>query len=354
MPTLKEEFSNIVVGEARSFRNLTIYPLHRRNSRLIHLDYLLLEVGIAHGTVHITEVGEQGSVPQLRLDNREDLPILVLDGEELVGARQNRVLNLTILAPAKQSIMIPVSCVEAGRWRMSSAELRQTDHVMYSRGRADHAAHVTESMRSNGSRMGNQSKVWRGIADKAARLNAYSPTNAMSAMYERHASSLESFVRAFDCQNGQCGVVFAISGQIAGLEIFDYPEVMRRFFKKLIRSYALDALDVWDDGTAVESETVSSFLEKVSGAPSFVEPALGHGKDVRFRTPGVSGAALWALQRYVHICAFRCDDKLSESSSFLTRLSRPFFRRLFFPVALPPRKGQAGVLGAPNSRAGAI
>jgi hypothetical protein len=42
----------------------------------------------------------------------------LLDGEELIGAKQNRALNLTILAPAKQVIVIPVSCVEAGRWHL--------------------------------------------------------------------------------------------------------------------------------------------------------------------------------------------------------------------------------------------
>jgi ARG and Rhodanese-Phosphatase-superfamily-associated Protein domain len=329
MHTLKEELSSIIVGEPCSFGNLAVFPLFRPKSNLVCLDYLLLEDGIAHGKVRITELRTQASVPELHLDNQEDFPILVLDGEELVGAKQNRVLNLTILAPAKQSIVIPVSCVESGRWKMSSAELRQTDYMMYSHGRAERTAHVTESLRSSGTRTSDQRAVWRGIAAKAARLSAFSPTGAMSAMYERHSSSLESYVRAFDTQEGQCGAVFAISGQIVGLEIFDYPEVLRRFFKKLIRSYALDALDSPAAAIAIGSETVSAFTKKVAGAPCFAEPALGHGKDVRFKGPGISGAGLWALQRYIHICAFLCDGQTSESSSFLTRLSRPRFRRLF-------------------------
>jgi hypothetical protein len=151
----------------------------------------------------------------------------------------------------------------------------------------------------------------------------------MSAIYERHASMLEAFVRAFDCQGGQCGAAFAISGQIAGLEMFDYPEVMRRFFKKLIRSYTLDALDSSSENIAVGPESVSALIQKVTSVPSFAEPALGHGKDVRFKGPEVSGAALWAFQRYVHICAFRCNGGTPESSSLLSRLSRPRFRRFF-------------------------
>jgi hypothetical protein len=39
-------------------------------------------------------------VPQLLFINDAMRPVLLLDGEELVGAKQNRVLNLTVLAPA--------------------------------------------------------------------------------------------------------------------------------------------------------------------------------------------------------------------------------------------------------------
>jgi len=329
MHTLQEELSRIVVGEHRSFGNLAVIPLFRPKCAPVFLDYLLLEDGMGHGKVRITELPAQASVPQLQLDNQEDLPILVLDGEELVGAKQNRVLNLTILAPAKQSIVIPVACVESGRWKTSSAELAQTDYMMYSQGRAERSAHVTESVRSSGSRASNQSAVWKAIATKAARLGAFSPTGAMSAMYERHSISLESYVRAFDCHDGQCGAVFAISGKIVGLEIFDYSEVFRRFFKKLIRSYALDALDAPAQTIAIGSHDVSAFTEKVADVPCLAEPALGHGKDVRFIGPEISGGALWALQRYIHICAFLCDAQASESPSFLTRLSSRRFRRLF-------------------------
>jgi hypothetical protein len=87
--------------------------------------------------VRVTELNAGGSVPELRLENNADLPVLLVDGEELVGAKQNRVLNLTILAPAKRTTVIPVSCVEAGRWAMSPADVKTADYMMYSMGRAE-------------------------------------------------------------------------------------------------------------------------------------------------------------------------------------------------------------------------
>ena len=329
MWTLQEEFSRVEIGRSTQFRNLTLFPLVRRNVTPADLDYLLLEDGIEHKKVRITEVNGGGAVSELHLENTAELPILLVDGEELVGAKQNRVLNLTILAPAKHTTVIPVSCVEAGRWSMSSADLKTVDHVMYSSGRAQCLSDVTESMRSNGSRFSDQEGVWRDIAAKAFRLKAKSPTGAMSAIYERHKNSVEEFIRAFAWENGQAGVAFAVGGQLLGLDLFDQPEVMRRFFPKLVRSYALDALDAPSDMNATaSSEGLTRWIGQIGNAQSFSQQALGVGKDVRFKGGEISGAALWAQERYVHICAFASDGATSQPS-FRTRISRPSHRRGF-------------------------
>src|SRR5260370_41463045 len=200
MRTLQEEFSRIEIGRSSEFRNVIVFQLMRRSAALQPLDYLLLEDGIAQGKVRVTELNAGGCVPELRLENNADIPVLLVDGEELVGAKQNRVLNLTILAPAKRTTIIPVSCVEAGRWNMASPDLKTADHFMYSLGRGERVTHVTASMRSNGTRTSDQGAVWRNIAAKAARLKASSPTGAMSAIYKRHANSVQEFAPAFTLQ----------------------------------------------------------------------------------------------------------------------------------------------------------
>jgi hypothetical protein len=330
MWTLEEEISRVEIGKSAKHRNLTLFPLARKIIPARQLDYLLLEDGIAQGKVRVTELTAGGSVPELRLENTGDLPVLLVDGEELLGAKQNRVLNLTILAPPKHTTVIPVSCVEAGRWSRAVSDLRTADHVMYSGLRAKSVLQVTQSMRLRGSPLSNQAEVWEDIADKATRLHAKSPTGAMFAMYESHANSIEEFTRAFSWSEGQCGVAFAISGRLLGLDMFDHPEVMRRFFQKLIRSYALDALDSPPEpGETLSPEFVTGFLNQMATAQSFSNNALGLGKDVRFNGPKISGAALWAQDRYIHICAFAGAGEKPERSSFWTRISRPSRRRIF-------------------------
>jgi hypothetical protein len=327
MISLQEEFERVETGNPVHFRNLTLLPLLRRKIETVDPGYLLLDDAIAQGLARVTELGG-GSVPELQFENRSDWPVLLLDGQELVGAKQNRVLNLTILAPARQTITIPVSCVEAGRWSMRSPDFKAAEHVMYSRGRAARAEQVTLSMRRSGTRRSDQSGVWDDIAQKAQRMGAQSPTHAMAAMFERHAISVEQYVRAFQCEDAQAGIVFAIDGRPLGIDLFDHPATMRKLFPKLVRSYALDALDSpGGQSEAAGTQTLRELLVRVASSPSFAQPALGLGKDVRLNGLSVSGAALWAEERYIHICAFATNgDPLSDRCD--SHMSRPTRRRM--------------------------
>src|ERR1017187_9446955 len=152
IPTIAHELGSIPVGDPTHFGGLTIFPLFRNGPASAEPGYTLLEEAIGRGTARVTELGAGGSVPELRFENLGETPVLLLDGEELVGAKQNRALNLTILAPAKQVIVIPVSCVEAGRWHAETDTFRPAEHVMYSRARAAKGAQVSLSMATSDSR----------------------------------------------------------------------------------------------------------------------------------------------------------------------------------------------------------
>jgi len=333
--TLGEEFSGIHVGKQAHFRKLTLFPLMRSTHTSEGLDYLLLEDAITQGFGRVTEIHQAGSVSELRFDNSSDLPVLLLGGEELIGAKQNRVLNLTILAPPKQTTIIPVSCVEAGRWSTANTNFRSSDNVMHSHARAQQVMHVTQAMRASGSHRSNQYAVWGEIAAKMQRLDAASPTQAMSAIYERQATAVEEYVRAFQWQDHQAGIVFAINGRVLGLDLFDNDQVMCRFFPKFVRSFALDAIDAAYGGSTpnapeanepAKAEAVTDFLAKITSAPSSMHRAIGIGKDIRFGTSEMAGAGLWA-KRYIHICAFAQNGR--DDQTFQTRMSRPAHRRMW-------------------------
>lgn len=321
MRTLLDELKTIRTGEAQRFQSLTLFPLLRAETAAAAPEYLLLEEAIGLGVARVTELSEGGSVPQLLFVNDGERPVLLLDGEELVGAKQNRILNLTILAPPKQSVVIPVSCVEAGRWRHESKEFRVSEQAQYARGRAARTAQVSESLMHRQTRQSDQSAVWADIQEKAERMSAASPTSAMNAMYEKAAVSLEEYLRAFRWVEGQAGVAFGMGGQMVGLDLFDHPATMQRLFPKLLRSYALDALDGAADARAI---AMNGLLSELALAPVFAEPAVGLGKDLRIQGRGLVGAGLWVETRYVHLAAFRVGG---SGSDFKTRMARPSRRR---------------------------
>ena len=163
MQLIKDTISGTRLGDPITFRNMSVFPLFGQG---ITPDYLTLDEALAQKRARITEVSEGGSVPELRFVNEGDKPVFLMDGEELIGAKQNRTLNLSILVPAMQAVGIPVSCVERGRWSHRSREFSSAPRAQYAEGRAKKMAQVSASMESSGARHSDQGEVWRDIDEK--------------------------------------------------------------------------------------------------------------------------------------------------------------------------------------------
>ena len=100
--------------------------------------------------------------------------------------------------------------------------------------------------------------------------------------------------------------MFSIRGQLAGMELFDQADTCRLLMPKIIRSYALDAIDPGYRGN--ENSGIGSpgeVIELVTGSGYSSHKAVGEGEDLRFdSTPGIAGGALFARDRIVHLCVF--------------------------------------------------
>src|SRR5262245_4041299 len=96
---IRDYLSSLILGDPQQFKNMTAAPLF---TPLNHgPEYLTLQEAMEKGLLSVEEVSSAGSVPQLKAVNRADSPVLLLDGEETVGAKQNRVLNTSILLVEK-------------------------------------------------------------------------------------------------------------------------------------------------------------------------------------------------------------------------------------------------------------
>jgi hypothetical protein len=320
---LAAALDGVTLGPEVIVQNLTMIPLLKQQSRGIvstpdtSPDYFVLDDALSSGLVEITEVSDQGSVPDLKVVNRAAQPVLIVDGEELLGAKQNRIVNLTILVAAKSDLTIPVSCVEAGRWRMRSRAFTAAPRTQYATGRAKRMAHVSYSMLSTGDRVSDQADVWHDIAQKSSRLNASSPTSAMDAIFSTHSASVETFVSGCAAVDGQVGALFAVGDAIVGFDLFDRPSTLRKMLPKLVRSVAIDAIDAAAGSPSKGPRNVrlqaedralraqaAQFLAVTAEAPRRAIPAIGIGDDVRLTAPHIAGAALVLDDHVIHLGAF--------------------------------------------------
>ncbi|MBC8421194.1 MAG: hypothetical protein H8E10_21665 [Desulfobacterales bacterium] len=321
---IKNYLEQLKVGRKQSYKNLSLYPLLSTYSS--GLDYLLLDEALSENLIEVVEVGSDGSVPELKVVNKSPKLILILDGEELVGAKQNRIVNTTILIQRNTTIVIPVSCVEHGRWSYDSPRFHSQKRMMSSNLRAMKTEQVNYSVRSSGKFRADQGAIWDGIAEKAIRMAAPSPTGAMAAIYDKERPSIEEYMGPFGLIESQVGAIFMINGRVAGLDAFGKPGTFSKVFKKLLESYALDAIDWYDpdkEHKALKRE-VTRFRKAALSANAEARPSVGLGTDFRLESKKVTGFALALDEQVLHISIFaRADGRDTHGAdSQIERFSR--------------------------------
>jgi len=295
----------VEVGPRQEHDNLSVYPL--LSDVRSTLDALTLDEALLAGAVEVTEIDPGGSVPEIRLANRSARRVLILDGEELVGAKQNRVVNATILVEAGSVILLPVSCVEAGRWSYDTHRFRSEERVLAAGMRASKAGQVFDSVRASRQFRSDQWAIWREIEGRAQRRDVYSPSMALSEIYEKDRPSLEAYLAGFRAVERQVGALFLIDGKVAGLDSFDGPGTLVRVFRKLVASYALDAIDRSPrvGKPPARRDDAAGFLAAVLACGLEPYPSVGLGTDCRIVSDRVTGFALLAEGQVVHLSAFR-------------------------------------------------
>jgi hypothetical protein len=125
---IREYLGQIKVGRTQGYRNLALFPLLSEYEA--GLDFVTLDEALSAGLIEVTEVGQGGSVPEIRVVNKSPRRVLILDGEELVGAKQNRIVNTTLIVEAHSTTVIPVSCVEQGRWAHTGSKFHSEERLM--------------------------------------------------------------------------------------------------------------------------------------------------------------------------------------------------------------------------------
>ncbi|HCY13949.1 MAG TPA: hypothetical protein DG414_08950 [Gammaproteobacteria bacterium] len=333
MSIITETLGDIRIDEPLAYRSLTLFPLTRPVDG--PPDYLTLTQALADGAATISEISESGSVPEILFENSADKPVLLVDGEELVGAKQNRILNLTILVPAKSSLAIPVSCVEAGRWAHREQHFSEADSLAFLKMRRRKARAVSMDLRAAGGRRASQAQVWSDIEDLVYDMKTDSPTCAMRDSFVQRQESLGQYVKALPAVDDQVGALFAANGKVVGLDLFDHPRTLASALPKLVRSHAMETLRASPVAEVTPPDAAQAFLSQVSGAPAENYPAIGEGEDLRLESEALVGGGLEARGRLIHLCAFAGEP--GDDDTPRTRYARSASRRRAWRSTRQPR-----------------
>ena len=304
MLTAVSERAKVVSVDRAQGRDLRIIPLCGPSHDYPPYELLRPETS---DLIKVTEVSDAGNVPTLRVQNMLEVRAFLMDGQELVGAKQNRILNTDVIVPARSELTIPVSCVEQGRWRRVSGSFRHGSSSHHKL-RLLKAATVEASLKAGAGHDADQGAVWDEVAACIDRSSAESATSALCDAYAKRRDELAKHRQSLVLPEQAVGIAAFHGGAFQGLDLFDRHSTLKYFWETLLDSYAIDFLDAPVDPSAPanpEGEIIRQHLDRAVSGNWRQFPSPGEGADWRLEDKQLTGAALvWEESVVVHLQLF--------------------------------------------------
>lgn len=321
--------------------NLTVFPVIAAKSYPTG-EFLTLDEGLRSGEVVVTEAGNvQGlirrhSTPIVRNDgaqvnrlvlvNNSKPLLLLLAGEIVSGGKQDRVIGKDRIVPAESDpVDLSVFCVEPGRW-VASSEHFGASEAMY--GNVYHgAAHAQPpmaimaqpSVRAKAMADKNQNEVWAEVrkqreevagnlaaasptvADQISRTTSYAKVNEneevrkqVDAVARPIEQNYQSLIHQLHDRNA-VGVVVAVNGRIIWADVFASTDLLEKYWPKLVRSYASEAVVTRAKEVDVTTKRAQDFLADMEGRREMIESEPGIYRHTEVTGDGFKAFSLTSL-----------------------------------------------------------
>jgi len=302
---VKLRLKSVRPQKSESLKQLWVVPIKGESHD--EPDYRLLEDDVLD-KVKVTEVDESGQVPTLRVSNKLDAMVYLMDGQELVGAKQNRILNTDVLVAAKQTLEVPVSCVERGRWGYRQRNFTPGKSGSISM-RSRKNERVYESLKRSARHDADQAKVWEDVDESIACAKAFSPTHALNDAYSQRQAELNAARRDLKLPDDAVGIAVFHGEQFLGLDLFDRHETLGYFWNSLLDSYVIERLRIApgqeDKADSPGTDNVKLVLEQAGAAAWERFDSPGEGDDYRLEHETLSGSSLvWQDKVAIHLQLF--------------------------------------------------
>jgi len=286
----------VEVGSRVEIGSLSVFPL--QGTFTGGPVYLTGPEAFDAGLIQVSEL-DPPQVPSLAVFNLAEVPVLLVEGETLVGGSQNRTMNVTVLCPAKARTVVPVSCVEAGRWEAARPVTRSRRHAPASL-RATKTASL-DPLAAGPGRGSDQGRVWDEVDRQSMTHGVGSATRALEDVHDVMEDRVVTQLDQLEPLADQVGVACAVGRTVIGFDLFDRPSTLARYLKGIVAGIALDApTSPAPKGTKV---AIERFLAGIDSTDREVGPGVGLGKELRL-SGAVVGTGLSCEDILLHLAAF--------------------------------------------------
>jgi hypothetical protein len=295
------------VGNLNFRKEGTLSIVQFRTDEVNSFQYISLNRALKEKFIEIREVSDSGSVNNLGVLNHSEHFVFMSDGDILSGAKQNRVLNTSVLVSPKSKLTIPVSCVEQGRWRYSRKDFSDSDFSAPSYMRSSKAQSVKENLKSKKSFSADQSEVWKNVNNYETVFCMKSATSNLSDLFESKSNDLNEFVKNFIPEKDSNGVAIFVHHKLLNLEIFNRTDIYDEYFTKLLKSAAFEAINLTGkENTLTEAEAkykTNEFIDRITGLNYEMHQGVGAGLEKRFDLDDMTGFGLEYQNNLIHFVA---------------------------------------------------
>lgn len=289
------------------------------SSEINSFQYISLANALKNKLAEIKEVSDSGNVNNLNFVNHSEHFIFMSDGDVLSGAKQNRVLNTSVLVLPKSKLTIPVSCVEQGRWRYSKPDFSQSEYSAPVYMRSGKAKTVRKNLRETKTYMSDQSEVWDRVNKYESEFNFESLTSNLSDIYENKKHDIDDYIKCFELEPGSNGLAIFIHNRLLNLEIFNRADIYMEYFGKLLNSAAFETIYLKEKGNVLTKAEAfyktNAFIDNMSEIKYEIHKGVGAGIEKRFETNEMTGFELEYERKMIHYVALNLHKDESMSNS---------------------------------------
>jgi hypothetical protein len=314
------------LGEPQVAGPLTVFPVFGPAPRFV---YRSLSEAIELGAL-VKELDGGASVGDLALENSTDGALLVFEGEEVLGAKQNRTFDSSVLVGAGSRVRVPVSCVEQSRWSAG----REAEPMVPAPQAADPAlrrlkrAAANRAARAGQAARADQGEVWQAVDLRLAGHGVESSSGALNDLYKHERGALLTIAGGVAHREGQLGALAAVSGRPQVLDLVSRPGVFASLLPRLAQGYALDALSL--EGGTPDRAACESFLSSGLEAPRAELPTPGLGCGIAVAGRQLIGSGLEYEGELVQLSVFDArgpEGAVPDGAAGAGRILRPSRRR---------------------------